>query len=153
MNNVMDDKIKLVEAVAEQVEIANVRLIDSQVFRPKDIESLPKELGAGHKSETEIDRENKKIWVEASFFFSAHNSEEDQEDPPIGAHATFLVIYDLPNIHEFKDDAIRAFGHANGVYNAWPFWREYVYSTLARMALPPVTLPVFRFNEGLEDLE
>jgi hypothetical protein len=39
-------------------------------------------------------------------------------------------------------EAATAFGKLSGIYNVWPFWREYVHSTVMRAGLPPVTLPL-----------
>jgi len=58
--------------------------------------------------------------------------------------ASFRLDYRVPDAGVFTDEQLSAFGQVNGVYNAWPFWREYVYSTMARLGLPPMTLPVFR---------
>jgi preprotein translocase subunit SecB len=38
-----------------------------------------------------------------------------------------------------------AFAKTNAVFNAWPYWREFVQSTTVRMGLPPLVTPVFRF--------
>jgi preprotein translocase subunit SecB len=35
----------------------------------------------------------------------------------------------------------------NGVFHVWPYWREMVQNTLARMGLPPLILPVFRVGD------
>jgi len=37
-----------------------------------------------------------------------------------------------------------AFARTNGIYNAWPYWREFVQNMIARMNLPPLVIPVFR---------
>lgn len=37
-----------------------------------------------------------------------------------------------------------AFAGLNGVYNAYPYLREHVQSTIGRMGLPPLVIPVFR---------
>jgi preprotein translocase subunit SecB len=39
----------------------------------------------------------------------------------------------------------------NGIYNIWPYWREYVQTTTSRLGLPPLTLPVLT-GESLQKL-
>ena len=43
---------------------------------------------------------------------------------------------------EVNDQVDNAFGKMTGVYNAWPYWREYVQSTISRLGLPPLALPL-----------
>jgi len=45
---------------------------------------------------------------------------------------------------EERDAFFGAFANINATYNAWPFFRELVHSTLGRMGLQPVSLPVYR---------
>jgi preprotein translocase subunit SecB len=55
---------------------------------------------------------------------------------------TFSLTYSLTSLDEIDDEKVDAFGKMNAVYNAWPYVREFVQSTLARMGLPALTLPV-----------
>ena len=41
-------------------------------------------------------------------------------------------------------DVLKEFGTVNGLYHVWPYWREYVQSTMARLKLPAITIPMFR---------
>lgn len=43
-----------------------------------------------------------------------------------------------------RDQAFRAFSDLNATTNVWPYFRELVQSTAARMRLPPLILPLFR---------
>jgi preprotein translocase subunit SecB len=82
---------------------------------------------------------------EAAFSFEmAEDTEESRNDPPVAIRAVFALTYKVENLASFSDEELQAFGEINGVLNAWPFWRELVYSTLSRMGMPPVTLPTFR---------
>ena len=67
--------------------------------------------------------------------------------------AKYLADYRL-NEHkglEFTEKQFAAFAKYNGVFNAWPYWREFVQSMTARLNLPPLTLPVFRFGNTLPE--
>ena len=44
----------------------------------------------------------------------------------------------------FSSDELNEFGQVNAVFNAWPYWRELVQSSLARMSMPILTVPVYR---------
>ena len=57
---------------------------------------------------------------------------------------TFELAYELPHDETFSSEELQAFGQVNAVFNAWPYWRELVQTSLARMGMPPLTVPVFR---------
>ena len=42
------------------------------------------------------------------------------------------------------EEGPEAFAQVNAVFNAWPYWRELVQASLARMSMPALTVPVFR---------
>jgi hypothetical protein len=50
-------------------------------------------------------------------------------------NATYRLIYALPGPVATED--AKAFVETNALYNAWPFWRELVHSTAARMGITP----------------
>jgi preprotein translocase subunit SecB len=58
--------------------------------------------------------------------------------------ATFIAEYEMAEGFSPSSEELNAFVNANAVFNCWPYWREYVHSTAARMNLPPLTLPFFR---------
>ncbi len=57
---------------------------------------------------------------------------------------TFQLVYSLPESVKPNANEIRAFCNTNALLNSWPYWREFVQNTIARMNLPPLTLPLFR---------
>lgn len=59
--------------------------------------------------------------------------------------ATFGVQYRFEEILNANDlgDAFKEFGRFNVGYHAWPYWREYVQSTSARIGIPPIPVPMF----------
>jgi hypothetical protein len=40
--------------------------------------------------------------------------------------------------------ALEEFAGCNVGYHVWPYWREYVQSTCARLGIPPVPVPLYR---------
>ena len=58
--------------------------------------------------------------------------------------ARFVVTYTVRSDDGLTEANFDAFGERNGIYNVWPYWREFVQSITARMGLPPLTVPVFR---------
>lgn len=56
----------------------------------------------------------------------------------------FELWYGLPEKLRPTPEETRAFSQTNAMLNSWPYWREFVQNTVARMNLPPLTLPLFR---------
>ena len=58
---------------------------------------------------------------------------------------TYELKYKLPDKTSApKSEELNSFAKANGIFNAWPYLRECVQDTYARMNFPAVTLPLFR---------
>ena len=47
-----------------------------------------------------------------------------------------------------NEGALELFAQANGTFNLWPYWREFVQSTSTRMGLPALTVPSYRIEEA-----
>ena len=60
---------------------------------------------------------------------------------------TFVAQADVKLTFEVRPGAVlesedlKHFAETNGIYNAWPYWREFLSSALARVGLPRLTLP------------
>jgi len=70
------------------------------------------------------------------------------EEPALEAHVEIELRYGYPERTEFRKDELEAFASLNGVFNAWPYFREYLQSVTTRMGLPPFVLPVFRVKRS-----
>lgn len=60
--------------------------------------------------------------------------------------ADFCAQYRLKQSADVEElrPAIEEFGRYNLGYHVWPYWREFVQSTCARMGIPPIPVPTFR---------
>ena len=143
-------KIRLAERVAATVDIIEVRLVETSAMQQMMDAAHPPKVRVARKSETIRNNEDGFIAVKISFLFEAKDAEKEG-GAKVKIEAVYDLMYRLENLSQFSDEEIDAFGDVNGCYNAWPFWREYVYTTLARMGLPPITLPVFRYDESTKD--
>ena len=55
--------------------------------------------------------------------------------------------YRYPDDHEVSEEVARQFAEAVGVMAVYPYLRELVQTSSARLSLPPVTLPLMRQGE------
>lgn len=51
---------------------------------------------------------------------------------------------------EIAPDDVEAFGRINGLYNSWPYIREFVSSATARLQLPPLFLPLLTIAAAVD---
>lgn len=61
--------------------------------------------------------------------------------------ATFGLTYNFPSLDGVTDEMVNGFCRVIGVHNVWPYWREFVQSTLGRMGLPPFYVPLLRLDQ------
>lgn len=145
--------LSLVAAVARVVEIAEVRLA---YLEAKSTEAA--EAGGGAQERLSIEQNfradakagERALRVLAHFDLALRGGEGAGKTAHelVRLKAGFLLRYHLPAKHDLSPEHLEAFAQVNGAYNAWPYWRELVQSTFARMGLPPVTIPVFKVPRG-----
>lgn len=80
------------------------------------------------------------------------DSVELQEDTPdeavyVEIETEFCAQYDLNSDQDEEElhPALTEFARYNVGYHAWPYWREYVQATCARMGIPPIPIPMFLY--------
>lgn len=62
--------------------------------------------------------------------------------------ASFMITYSLREGPDLTDDDVKDFCQVNAVHNAWPFWREFITSSLTRSGLHGVPVPPFMIQGG-----
>lgn len=66
----------------------------------------------------------------------------DEEPEPYELYARFRLLYSIEEEAELDEADVNQFANWNGVFNAWPYWREYLSSTINRAQLPRFVVPV-----------
>lgn len=92
--------------------------------------------------------------VGVRLIFSAEKEEsaKDEYKPIVEIIAVFEAKYLSKN--QLEKDEIKAFSADNVGYHVWPYWREYVQSTCARIGLSPAfEVPVYIVSQKNEKSE
>jgi hypothetical protein len=131
--------------IAPWTHIKQVRLVGSTIHSQYQQPVVPTDVKYSINALTTVDRESKQLIVRALLMSCAVSKAESGEaEEVLRIEAEFLLSYsydtNLPR--EITDEEAGAFGKMNGIHNAWPYWREYVQSTTARLGFPPLTLPL-----------
>lgn len=140
--------ITLAAAVADRVEIRDVRLIRCACHQSPQAAHIGKLTANLHrKSDVQIDESKNTIAVIAHFEFLGRDAAQPADgDPDFRVSADFLVLYTAKSLSGLGKPNFEKFGELNGTYNAWPYWREFLHNTMSRMELKPFLLPVFRIT-------
>ena len=138
------DPLALAAPVSERVEIRHVRLIKCECHQTPLALKGNLQLQLSHDVHVEVNRARKQILVFPTFRASARPEAPKGNECAFRVEAQFLLAYTAENLTGLKRPNYKEFGLLNGVYNAWPYWREFLQSTFTRMGLPSFTIPVFR---------
>ncbi len=141
----------LKELIAE-VEIEDVRLVEANVATkvrsPSDTGAV--DLLVNRTAEiSEHQEENGTFFVVATMRAQLV-PEEAKGEPLVSIETSFELQYRLPEGFHVDPQTLTTFAETNGLYNVWPYWREFVQSTFVRMGLPPLVLPLLRAREVME---
>ena len=143
------DAIALSLKISDNIEIKDVRVIASSFKQTPNANVGSKSVEIDNTANVELDADNKYIFVIADFNLNAFV--KNNVKPVVMISASFLLTYDYKDeLVGFPDEAFKKFAEMNGVYNAWPYWREFVQNATVRMGLSSLTIPVFRIFEPKE---
>lgn len=94
-------------------------------------------IGIQDDASASLDDEGKSLLVQVHFGVTVSRD----EDEVLAVSGSFDLRYKRQvEEAEVADDDIQLFAKINGVYNCWPYIREVVSSTFARLGYPPFTL-------------
>lgn len=129
--------------VSKKVELKHIGQIEGAFKQEPKANTGPKSVDIKHPTRVEVDEDHLLLFVFVDFVLTA-KLEVDSE-PVVDITTTFMLVYELTDFDGLTDDHYSQFAKTNGVFNAWPYWREYVQSTTVRMGLPTLTVPVLNF--------
>lgn len=131
-------------------QIGEVRLVkasaDTQIYSPSDVEG-DLVLSTRHGSLLKSLPDESRIFLIHALVEAFVVSPQAKSTPLLSVHATFELRYRVPEGFSASQKEFESFTETNAVFNAWPYFREFIQSMTTRMNLPPVVLPLFRLGE------
>lgn len=76
-------------------------------------------------------------------------SGDDQKDG-VQVEGEYLLVYQIRSDVKPDPAATTCFARINGVYSSWPYWREFVHSSLLRSGFPNLVLPPLTIGRAVE---
>lgn len=128
--------------VARRVQITSVELLGAHFERSDDqatpsgspIDSTPPEIGIDVSWSVSESRSILGCVLTFGTLFDGQ--------PPYSVIARFRLLYSVGEGEPLPDTDFEQFAHWNAMFNAWPYWREYLSSTINRANLPRFLVPV-----------
>jgi hypothetical protein len=93
--------------------------------------------------------EEPSLFIETDFVFAMNESKKENpndREPLIVVDCCFEAEYRFAQDYKPTEKQIDAFRSANAVFNCWPFFREFVQTSIARMHYPPPPVPFLRLT-------
>lgn len=144
----MKTRIKPPLRLISAVQIKGVRLVEATA---KTRIGSPQEAGevefAIHYSARVKEHRKDSTFVVLSTVEARLTPREPNARPAVSVRAGFELTYSLPEDFPVSSSQLNAFAQTNGIFNVWPYWREFIQSMFVRMGLPPLALPVYRLPE------
>lgn len=139
-----------VAKIAQLVTLESVHCREVAAKRSMEVADLPSELSCGgsHEATGMRDLAAGQIVVIARFAFTASRVSGDDASGVAEVTATLSLRYSVPSeaLKGIEPEEAQAFAETNGVYNAWPYWRELLQNTAGRLGIPGIVAPVFRLS-------
>jgi hypothetical protein len=139
-----ESDLQLAIRVSDRIELENVRLMSCHCKHERFVGHGKMSYDIERSTKSVLEAKEKRIFVLADFKLEIFEAASKTKGSCVRIEATFLLAYQVGHPEELTPGCVEQFGKFNGIYNAWPYWREFVQNTIARMSLPPLTIPVFR---------
>jgi hypothetical protein len=137
--------------VAQRVELVNIRLVQSAFTVSPKYVGGEVDASVRMQAQAQVIRRERLIQALARYYLIADTLKP--KAPAFRINAFYLLRYTVGDMEGLSASDIDDFADINGVFNSWPYWREYVQSVSCRMGLPIVTLPVYRVGGGEDESE
>jgi hypothetical protein len=140
-------------AVARYVEIEEIGLdqVQGRLLVPRDValSSAPWEISFEKSATFSFVENSKRLATTLSITGRVvPKNASEPRTPIIEFSCAFSLGYCFNVVGgpegEERDKYLKAFAEVNGTYNVWPYFRELFQSTITRMGLPPVVVPLYR---------
>jgi hypothetical protein len=134
--------------IVSVVEIEDVRLCEAScrsLARPSDLAETIAVMPLHGASVIREPGDDGLLLIHTDFSLEIRSEDHDGE-LQAEIRGLFELSYRIPKEERFSSDVFKEFGQFNAIFNAWPYWRELVQASLARMSMPVLTVPVYRVS-------
>lgn len=137
--------VERLKAATPFIQVAEVRFVDCKCSYGSTAEPVAEAVEVTVRNqevaiEENMARSSMTLDFRAPSPFSDDDAEKKKRVHVVARmEVKYVLLADRPR---GDDEAIGTFCRVNGIQTAWPYFREYLHSSLARLGLPPFDLPL-----------
>lgn len=136
--------MKRVSQAQRFFELASVRFIEFRASYGVAPDGKEPALRIGIDDQA-VELRDDVLSTQMRFEFRGPSPFKEEKGRLVDVSATVRVEYFRPEDRgDIDQSEAEVFARVNGIYNAWPYLREYVQTSLVRLGLPPFELPLLR---------
>ena len=140
------DQALLAGELAERAELRTVFLAEADVYRvpgaaPQAADSIIDMIEPAPIVQRSPGVEGFAVIVPFSLEIRPN---EPESEPAVGIDCTFVAVFHLDSHAGLNDENYGAFAVTTALMAVYPYWREFVQGTMAKMMIPPIVLPLLR---------
>ncbi len=151
------EQAKLAWQATQSLAIEAILLKSAQVTKGQVADDTERLNTSAAFKAIELKLENDSVVFLTGFHYSIESSKQNEQqeasDPVASIRCVFESRYLKNPKVEIEDAAMKAFHESTVIYAAWPFFREFVQSSVTRMgfAAPPLEFLMVRIKPGAKD--
>jgi hypothetical protein len=136
-------------ALSRRVEIVGIKLSSAAFSAPK---ALPLEIEETLSVGVRYALQDATVFnecIQATTLFECiinESSESEELDPVAKFECSLIATYKVQEGYSPTKAELGAFHKANVVFNCWPYFREFIQNSAARMNIPPPPVPFIRVH-------
>jgi hypothetical protein len=143
-SNTLKREMEAFSKIVKQVELLDLRLARCESHLVALEGEPPEKLNQQINVTPFGDKENKTLQYAITFNLTGGTAQGEQEVPALFVQAMFVLKYSVESLDGLTKELIQQFGQLNGIFNAWPYWREFVQNLTCRMGLPGIRIPLLK---------
>ncbi len=137
-----ENEFRAASEFSNHAELDRVTLVHALVDKASNIGELPRPLELSFDYEPGVAAVKSGCAnLQVRFHFRAADAAHNDA---VTVKCTLEASYSLAEDYSPESNVVHAFHSANAVFNSWPFFREFVQSTVLRMNMPAPPVPLLR---------
>lgn len=147
-------QVRAAVAFHSHCNINDIRLIASRVKCLLSSEEVTFPLASTYRFRPEKHVvKGRMVKIETAFACEVTTKGKGPEKAVFRVECKFETSYELRTGYDPSPKEIQAFKEANAIFNTWPFFREYLHSTVLRMGYPALSAPFLKLVPKPEQSE
>ena len=135
------EEFKSLAKISSKCSLVNIFLLNCSVERAIDATSHQK-INAQIEANGSLLRKEVNSFTAKATLTVMGLMDGNKDDHVVKITGEYMLSYKLAGDLEIGKDELENFCGINALYNAWPFFREFVLSMSNRMDIPPLVLPL-----------